>query len=320
VANYLVTGGAGFIGSNLVEALLQQGHTVRVLDNFSTGKRENLAPFHHRIDLLEGDLTVLDDVRRAVQDVEVVFHQGAIPSVPKSIADPLASHEANVTGTLNVLIAAREMGVRRVVFASSSSVYGDQNPHLAKTEAMNPCPISPYGVAKLAAEHYCRVFHAVYGLETVALRYFNVFGPRQDPASMYAAVIPRFITALLAGQPPIIYGDGEQTRDFTYVGNVVQANLLAATAPAEQVAGEVFNVAMGRQTSLNVLVEMLRHIIGSEVSPLYDAPRPGDIRHSRADISKARRCLEYEPHISLDEGLRLTVEWYRDQNEHRSTR
>lgn len=317
MAHYLVTGGAGFIGSNLVEALLEQGHTVRVLDNFSTGKRENLAPFRQRIDLLEGDLTVLGDVRRAVQDVEVVFHQGAIPSVPKSIADPLTSHEANVTGTLNVLIAAREAGVRRVVFASSSSVYGDQNPAAPKDEAMPPRPISPYGVAKLAAEHYCRVFYTVYGLETVALRYFNVFGPRQDPASMYAAVIPRFITALLAGRPPVIYGDGEQTRDFTYVGNVVAANLLAAAAPAERVAGEVFNVAMGGQTSLNELVGMLHQIIGCEVSPIYDAPRPGDIRHSRADISKAQRCLKYKPRISLAEGLRLTVEWYRQQDERR---
>ncbi len=315
MANYLVTGGAGFIGSNLVEALLEQGHAVRVLDNFSTGKRENIAPFRDHIDLLEGDLTVLEDVRRAVQGVEVVFHQGALPSVPKSIADPLASHEANVTGTLNVLIAAREARVRRVVFASSSSVYGDQNPAAPKDETMPPRPISPYGVAKLAAEHYCRVFYAVYGLETVALRYFNVFGPRQDPASMYAAVIPRFITALLAGQPPIIYGDGEQTRDFTYVGNVVAANLLAAAAPAERVAGEVFNVAMGGQTSLNELVRMLCQIIGSEVSPIYDAPRPGDIRHSRADISKAQHCLKYKPRISLAEGLRLTVAWYRQQDE-----
>ncbi len=314
MANYLVTGGAGFIGSNLVEALLARGHTVRVLDNFSTGRRENLAGFAGRIDLIEGDLAALDDVRRAVQGVEVVLHQGAIPSVPRSIEDPLASNAANTTGTLNVLVAARDAGVRRVVYASSSSVYGDQDMARPKVETMIPCPISPYGVAKLSAEHYCQVFYTVYGLETVALRYFNVFGPRQDPASMYAAVIPRFITALQRGDPPTIYGDGEQTRDFTYVGNVVSGNLLAADAPAERAAGEVFNLAAGQQTSLNTLVEMLHELTGQRVEPFYDAPRPGDIRHSLADIGKARERLGYEPHIGFLEGLRLTVDWYREQH------
>jgi len=313
VTNYLVTGGAGFIGSNLVEALLAQGHNVRVLDNFSTGKRENLSAFEGRIDLIEGDLRVLDDVRRAVRDVEVVLHHGALPSVPKSVEDPLGSNDANVTGTLHVLVASRDAGVRRVVFASSSSIYGDQEPEAAKIETMLPQPISPYGVAKLAAEKYCQVFYYAYGLETVSLRYFNVFGPRQDPNSMYAAVIPRFITALLRNEPPTIFGDGEQTRDFTYVGNVIAANLLAANAPAERVAGEVFNLAAGGQTSLNTLVKMLQEITGNPISPIYEAPRPGDIKHSRADISRAEKLMGYHPDISLMEGLRLTVEWYRQR-------
>ncbi|HEC22221.1 MAG TPA: SDR family oxidoreductase [Chloroflexi bacterium] len=314
MANYLVTGGAGFIGSNLVETLLEQGHTVRVLDNFSTGKRENLSAFIERIDLIEGDLRNLDDVRRAVEDIEVVFHEGAVPSVPKSIEDPLGANESGVNGTLNVLVAARDAGVRRVIFASSSSIYGDQDPDLPKVETMSPRPISPYAVSKLAAEKYCQVFYHVYGLETVSLRYFNVFGPRQDPTSMYAAVIPRFITAMLRGDPPTIYGDGEQTRDFTYVGNVVAGNLLAASAPAERVAGEVFNLATGGQVSLNQLVEMLQEIMACNVAPVYTDPRPGDIKHSRADINKARRLMSYQPQIPFLEGLRRTVEWYRNNH------
>lgn len=314
MTNCLVTGGAGFIGSNLVAALLERDHAVRVLDNFSTGKRENVAPFLDRIDLIEGDLTHMADVERAVQDIDVVFHQAAIPSVPRSVSDPLACHEANTTGTLNILIAARDAKVRRLVYASSSSIYGDQNTAKAKVETMAPQPISPYGAAKLSAEHYCQVFYTVYGLETVALRYFNVFGPHQDPASMYAAVIPRFITALLRGEPPTIYGDGEQTRDFTYVGNVVTGNLLAAEAPADRAAGRVFNVAAGQQTSLNELVRLLQDLTGQAVEPVYTAPRPGDIRHSLADISKARHMLGYEPNISFLEGLRQTVDWYRDRH------
>lgn len=314
MTNCLVTGGAGFIGSNLVAALLERDHAVRVLDNFSTGKRENVTPFLDRIDLIEGDLTYMADVERAVQDIDVVFHQAAIPSVPRSVSDPLACHEANTTGTLNILIAARDAKVRRLVYASSSSVYGDQNTAKAKVETMAPQPISPYGAAKLSAEHYCQVFYTVYGLETVALRYFNVFGPRQDPASMYAAVIPRFITALLRGEPPTIYGDGEQTRDFTYVGNVVTGNLLAAEAPADRAAGRVFNVAAGQQMSLNELVRLLQDLTGQAVEPVYTAPRPGDIRHSLADISKARHMLGYEPNVSFLEGLRQTVDWYRDRH------
>ncbi len=313
MANYLVTGGAGFIGSNLVDALLEQGHAVRVIDNFATGKRENLAHVRDRIDLLEGDLTVLDDVRRAVDGIDVVLHHGAIPSVPKSVADPLTSNAANVTGTLHVLVAARDAGVRRVVYASSSSVYGDQDASRPKVETMTPMPISPYAVSKLAAEQYCQVFYAVYGLETVALRYFNVFGRRQDPASMYAAVVPKFVTFMLRGEQPTIYGDGEQTRDFTYIGNVVAGNLLAAGAPAGQVAGEVFNLAAGGQTSLNELVDMLNEISGHDIGPIYADPRPGDIKHSRSDIAKARARMGYEPHISLLDGLRHTVDWYREQ-------
>jgi len=314
MAHYLVTGGAGFIGSNLVGALLEQGHTVRVLDNFSTGKRENLAPYGSRVEVIEGDLTDLDAVRRAVQGVDVVLHQGALASVPRSIEDPISSNEANVKGTLHVLLAAKDAGVKRVVYASSSSVYGDQAVTEPKVETMTPQPISPYAVSKLSGEQYCQVFYEVYGLETVSLRYFNVFGPRQDPHSEYAAVIPKFITCMLEGQRPTIFGDGEQTRDFTYIGNVIKGNLLAATAPAERVAGQVFNMATGAQISLNGLVEMLQEITGQNLAPVYAPPRTGDIKHSRADIEKARRLLGYEPEVSFLEGLRQTVEWYRSRD------
>ncbi len=311
MSHYLVTGGAGFIGSNLVKALLAQGHRVRVLDNFSTGKRSNLQACLEQIDLVEGDLTVLDDVRRAVKGVEFVLHQGAMPSVAKSIDDPLGSNQANVDGTLHVLVAARDAGVRRVVFASSSSIYGDQDPNMPKVETMTPQPISPYAIAKQAAERYCQVFYRVYGLETVALRYFNVFGPFQDPKSMYAAVIPRFATAFLCGEAPTIYGDGEQTRDFTYIENVVNANLLAATSPSDKVCGEVFNAAAGGQTSLNTLVEALQEITGQNVPAIYEEARSGDIKHSRADITKIQRLMGYQARVSLIDGLRATVEWYR---------
>jgi UDP-glucose 4-epimerase len=305
-----VTGGAGFIGSNLVAALLEERHQVRVIDNFSTGKRENLNEFLVSIDLFEGDLTRLDDVRHAVRGMEVVLHHGAIPSVPRSVENPLESNDANVNATLNVLVASRDAGVRRVVFASSSAIYGDQDPEIAKVETMLSAPISPYGVAKMASEAYCQVFHKCYGLETVALRYFNVFGPRQDPKSMYAAVIPRFITAMLRGEQPTIYGDGEQTRDFTYVGNVIAGNILASTAPAERVAGQVFNLAAGGQTSLNQLIDILQEITGCNIDPLYTEARAGDIKFSQADISKARERMDYSPKISFLEGVRRTVEWY----------
>jgi nucleoside-diphosphate-sugar epimerase len=311
VSNYLVTGGGGFIGSNLVEALLERGHAVRVLDNFSTGKRENLQALKDKINLIEGDLTQLEDVRCAVEDMDIVLHHGAIASVPRSIEDPIGCNAANVNATLNVLVASHDAHVKRVVFASSSSIYGNQDPEAPKVETMLPKPISPYGVAKMAAESYCQVFYEVYGLETVALRYFNVFGPRQDPQSMYAAAIPRFITALLRGEAPTIYGDGEQTRDFTYVGNVIAGNLRAAEAPANKVAGQIFNLAAGGQTSLNDLVDVLHEVIGSDVKPDYVAARAGDIKHSKADIKKAEQQMGYTPEVSFLEGIRQTVDWYR---------
>lgn len=313
VSNYLVTGGAGFIGSNLVGALLDRGHAVRVLDNFSTGKHENLASYVGKIDVIEGDLTNLDDVCRATADMDVVLHHGALASVPRSVEDPIGSNAANVNATLHVLVAARDAGVKRVIFASSSSIYGDQEPETPKVETMLPKPISPYGVAKLAAESYCQVFHEVYGLETVALRYFNVFGPRQDPKGQYAAVIPLFIAALLRGDSPTIYGDGEQTRDFTYIENVIAGNLLAATAPAERVAGQVFNMAAGGQTSLNDLVDVLHEVMGLNIPAKYVDPRPGDIKFSKADISKAKERMGYQPQVSFLEGIRHTVEFYRTQ-------
>lgn len=314
MSNYLVTGGGGFIGSNLVEALLERGHAVRVLDNFSTGKRENLQALKDKINLIEGDLTQLEDVRCAVEDMDIVLHHGAIASVPRSVEDPIGCNAANVNATLNVLVASHDAHVKRVVFASSSSIYGDQDPEAPKVETMLPKPISPYGVAKMAAESYCQVFYQVYGLETVALRYFNVFGPRQDPQSMYAAVIPRFITALLHGEAPTIYGDGEQTRDFTYVGNVIAGNLRAAEAPANMVAGQIFNLAAGGQTSLNDLVDVLHEVIGSNVKPDYVAARAGDIKHSKADIKKAEQQMGYTPENSFLEGIRQTVDWYRKRS------
>ena len=303
----LVTGGGGFIGSHLAERLLNEGHEVRVLDNFATGRRENLLPFVDGIELVEGDMQSYERVHNAVRDCEVVLHLGALPSVPRSVQDPLTSNATNVTGTLNVLLAARDAGVRRVVYASSSSVYG-ANPELPKREDLAPMPISPYAVAKLAGEGYCRSFYEVWGLETVALRYFNVFGPRQDPLSQYAAVIPNFITALADGRQPVVYGDGEQSRDFTYVGNVVEGNVLAMSA--EGVAGKLFNVAAGDRTSLNQLLEHLKELIGAGVEARYEDPRPGEVKHSQADVSAAERDLGYRPQVSVEEGLRLTFDWF----------
>ncbi len=308
---YLVTGGAGFIGSNIAEQLVKQGATVRVADNFSTGRRENLRAFGDRIELLEGDLAELDFARHAARGVDYVLHQAAIPSVPRSIADPLETNRAGVIATLNVLTAAKESGAKRLVFASSSSIYGEAVAG-AKHEGMRLAPLSPYGVSKLAAEAYCMAFHTVYGFETAALRYFNVFGPRQDPTSEYSAVIPKFITAILAGKQPTIYGDGEQTRDFTFVGNVVAANLHALTAP--NAAGQFFNIAMGQGTSLNQLVDMLNELIGTNIPARYVPPRTGDIKHSTADVSKIRGVLGFAPQISLIDGLKQTVAWYRDGN------
>ena len=304
----LVTGGGGFIGSHVVDRLLRDAHDVRVLDNFATGRRENLLGVMDDIELVEGDLQSYERVHNAVSGCEMVLHQGALPSVPRSVQDPLTSSATNVTGTLNVLLAARDAGVRRVIYASSSSIYG-ANPELPKHERLLPQPISPYAVAKLAGEGFCRSFYEVWGLETVALRYFNVFGPRQDPMSQYAAVIPNFINALADGRQPVVYGDGEQSRDFTYVGNVVEGNVLAMTA--DGVAGKVFNVAAGDRTSLNQLLEYLKGLIGAGVEARYDHPRPGDVRHSQADVSAAERELGFRPHVSVEEGLRLTLDWFR---------
>jgi len=300
----LITGGGGFIGSHLAERLCRASQPVRVLDNFSTGRRSNLAPFQDAVELVEGDMTSYERVHRAVRGCEIVFAIAALPSVPRSIQDPLTSHAANVTGLLNVLLAARDEGVRRVIFASSSSVYGS-NPDLPKHEDARPMPISPYAVAKLAGEGYCRSFGEVYGLHTTAIRYFNVFGPRQDPQSQYAAVIPKFIQALHRGERPVVYGDGEQSRDFTYVDNVIDANLLAMDADLPP--GRVFNVACGERVTLSKVAAELRELMGTSIEPIYADPRPGDIRHSLADISKAREELGYEPSVGFREGLSRTI-------------
>jgi nucleoside-diphosphate-sugar epimerase len=307
---YLVTGGAGFIGSNIVEELLTKGARVRVIDNFATGKRENLDPFKSRIDFREVDICDLESLKTAVRGADFVLHQAAIPSVAKSVLDPITSHNADLTGTLHVLWAAKEAGVKRVVYAASSSAYGD-SPQLPKQEDMPSKAISPYGLMKYVGEEYCRLFTQLYGVETVSLRYFNVFGPRQDPSSQYSGVLSRFITAMLAGERPVIYGDGEQSRDFTYVSNVVQGNLLACHAP--KAAGQMYNLACGRSINLNEVVSLLNQILGTNLKPVYEAPRVGDIRHSLAEISRAAHDLNYSPAIQFEEGLRMTVEWYRQQ-------
>jgi UDP-glucose 4-epimerase len=303
----LVTGGAGFIGSNLVRALLARGDDVRVLDNFSTGNRANLAGLGRDVELVEGELRSYERVHNAVRGVELVFHLGALGSVPRSVQDPLTSGAVNVEGTLNVLLAARDEGVRRVIFASSSSIYGNQ-PELPLREAMSPDPISPYGVAKLAAERYCVSFTRVYSsFETVVLRYFNVFGPRQDPRSQYAAVVPLFVTAIAAGKPVTIFDDGEQSRDFTYIDNVVAANLLAADA--DGVSGWIFNISSGAPATVNELAETIGRLLDKPVERRYLPARPGDLRNSWADVSEARAVLGFEPSVSLDEGLRRTAEF-----------
>jgi UDP-glucose 4-epimerase len=307
MAECLVTGGAGFIGSHLVEALVRRGDSVRVLDNLSTGRLENLSAVRDQIELIEADLGDLDAVRAATRDVEVVFHQGALASVPRSVADPLATHHACATGTLHVLMAAWEAGVRRVVYAASSSAYG-KSERLPKRETDPTLPLSPYAVAKLAGEQYCAAFSIVHGLETVRLRYFNVFGPRQPPDSPYAAVIPLFIRAMLAGRSPVIHGDGQQSRDFTFVEDVVQANLRAADAPG--VSGKVYNIACSGRTSLLELVAKINFLLGTDIAPIHDGPRPGDVRHSQADITLARNELGYSPVYDLDAGLRRCILYY----------
>jgi UDP-glucose 4-epimerase len=303
----LVTGGAGFIGSHLVEALLARGRKVRVLDNFSTGDPANLATVRDEVEVIDADVTDRAALARAVRDVDQVFHQAALASVPRSVADPAATHEACATGTLNVLLAARDARVRRVVYAASSSAYGNSE-RLPKREGDPTAPLSPYAVAKLAGEHYCAAFSEVYGLETVRLRYFNVFGPRQSPDSPYAAVIPLFLRAMLAGRSPLIHGDGQQSRDFTFVEDVIQANLLAAEAPG--VSGRVYNVACGRRTSLLELVATINTLLRTDIAPTHDAPRPGDVRHSQADVSRAGADLGYRPRTDIVSGVRRCIEHF----------
>ncbi len=312
MANVLVTGGAGFIGSNLTEALLKRGCFVRVLDDFSTGKKKNLVydKKYPSIEIIEGDIRDLSACQKAAKGMEYVFHQAALPSVQRSVEDPETSNAVNVGGTLNILLAAREEKAKRVIYASSSSVYGD-TPTLPKHEEMPSNPLSPYALQKYIGEQYCRLFYQLYGLETISLRYFNIFGPKQDPNSIYSAVIPKFIDALLQGRPPIIFGDGEQSRDFTYIENVVQANLLAMSA--EHLHGEAINIACGVRTSLNQLLNGLKGILGSKLSPLYQEPRQGDVRHSLADIRKGKEIINYEPTVGIETGLEKTVDFFQGQ-------
>jgi UDP-N-acetylglucosamine/UDP-N-acetyl-alpha-D-glucosaminouronate 4-epimerase len=313
MALHLITGIAGFIGSSIARALLEKGEQVRGIDNLSTGNRENIQEIEHRIDFRKADLLDLDAMKAACHDVECVYHQAAIPSVPKSVLDPLGSNQANVDGTVNLLIAARDAKVRRVIYAGSSSAYGD-TPTLPKREDMTPNPISPYAVAKLASEYYMISFYRCYGLETVSLRYFNIFGPRQDPTSPYSGVLAKFITQMLRGEQPTIFGDGSQSRDFTYIENAVSANLLAAQAPAAKVAGLVFNVATATRVDLNQTFELLKKMTGYTGNVKYAPEREGDIKHSLADISLATKALGYRPKVSFEEGLQRTVEWYQGQS------
>jgi nucleoside-diphosphate-sugar epimerase len=307
MATYLVTGGAGFIGSHLAEELVRRGEIVRVVDSLITGKRQNLQHLP-AVEFLEGDLADLAVARRAVQGMDYVLHQAAIPSVPRSVQDPITSNRANIDASLNILVASRDAGVKRVVYAGSSSAYGN-TPTLPKVETMPTAPLSPYALQKLVAEQYCQMFTELYGLETVTIRYFNVFGPRQDPSSPYSGVISLFISALCEGKSPRIYGDGEQTRDFTYVANVVDGVLRACHA--EAASGEVINVATGGRISLNQLFRTVRDLVGGSIDPVYEAVRAGDVRDSQADISKARRILGYEPAVRFEDGLEKTVSWYR---------
>ena len=310
MGSYLVTGGAGFIGSHLAEELVRRGEKVRVLDNFLTGRRENLADFRAKIDLAEGDVRSLEICRRAAEGMDFVLHQAALPSVPRSVQDPLLSNEINIGGTLNMLRAAQETGVKRFIFASSSSVYGGDE-RLPKREGNEGPPLSPYAVTKVAAEKYCLVFNRIFGLPTVCLRYFNIFGPRQDPASQYAAVVPLFIRLCLEGRPPKIFGDGRQSRDFTYVANVVEANLLACQAA--EAPGGVYNIGSGGQVTVNELAAAIKDITGARVEPVNERPRPGDILHSWADIGRAAEVLGYRPAIGFREGLERTVRWYKER-------
>jgi nucleoside-diphosphate-sugar epimerase len=306
----LVTGGAGFIGSHLVEGLLARDYKVRVLDNFATGKRENLASVLTQIELLEGSVANLTTARSAMRNVDVVFHQAALPSVPRSVKNPLESNEVNITGTLNILLAARDAGVKRVVYAASSAAYGNQ-PTLPKVETMTSDPLSPYAIGKLAGEMYARAFTQLYDLSTISLRYFNVFGPRQDPTTQYAGVIAKFMTCAIEGKPYPVYGDGEQSRDFTYVENVVNANILAAERPIE--GAPLINIAYGERTTLNRIIRLLNELTGQNLPAQYGPERAGDVRHSHADVTLAGKLLGYEPMVNVREGLKRTLEWYRKQ-------
>ncbi len=304
---YLVTGGAGFIGSNITEELLKRGETVRILDNFSTGRRENINHLLEKIELIEGDLRNYELIKKITSDVDYIIHQAALPSVFRSIQEPLLVNEVNIGGTLNVLFAAKENKVKRVVYASSSSVYGD-TPVLPKKEDFKPSPLSPYALTKLTGEYYCKIFHNVYGLETVSLRYFNVFGPHQDPSSEYSAVIPKFISIIMKGESPTVYGDGLQTRDFSYVDNVVVANINSCVAP--DAAGKTFNIACGERISLIQLLKEINDILNTKIPPVFTEARKGDVKHSLADISSARQMLNYNPVVKFNEGLKKTIEWF----------
>ncbi len=304
---YLVTGGAGFIGSHLVERLVKDGCRVRVLDNFVTGKHENLAPFADRIELIEGDMADLAVCQRACRGIRVVLHEAALPSVPKSVADPVASHRSNIDGTFNMLVAANDAKVQRFIYAGSSSAYGESET-LPKVESMTPSPLSPYAVQKLTGEYYCTAFARCYGLQTLTIRYFNVFGPRQDPESQYAAAIPAFITAIAENRPPTVYGDGEQTRDFTYIENIIEANLLAVKA--RQTRGEVINVACGESISINAIIKEINAVMGKNIRPNYVASRPGDIKHSWADITLASKVIGFKPIVAFRDGLHKAIDWY----------
>ena len=310
MAKYLVTGGAGFIGCNLVRYILERGHDVVVVDNFSTGKRQNVADFIDKVEFIEGDIRDRAVMDRAVKGVTAIFHEAALGSVPRSVEDPQTSHDVNVNGTLTVLESARAAGVKRIIFAASSSAYGDQE-ESPKHEGMPPRPISPYAASKVACEGYMRAYAACYGLETLSLRYFNVFGAYQDPEGPYAAVIPAFISRILRGQRPIVFGDGEQSRDFCYIDNVCKANWLAANAPSERCDGTVLNIACNASTTLNEILALLRELLNTNIEAEYTDPRPGDVKHSLADVSLAKKVIGYEPEVFFAEGLRKAIDWYK---------
>ncbi|MBC8358482.1 MAG: SDR family oxidoreductase [Candidatus Aminicenantes bacterium] len=309
MSKYLVTGGAGFIGSHITEELVKRGHAVRIVDNFLTGKRENINSFLDKIELIEGDIRDSEVCARAAEGVDFVLHQAALPSVPRSVKDPVTTNDINIKGTLNLLLASRDAKAKKFVFASSSSVYGD-DPRLPKKEGTEGTPLSPYAISKRGGEMYCLVFSQIFNLSTICLRYFNIFGPRQDPFSQYAAVIPNFITKMIKEEKPVIFGDGEQSRDFTYVANVVEANILAAET--QDISGEIFNIACGERTTVNSLAAKTSEILKKEIPPTYCEPRPGDVKHSFADVSKAQKILKYKPAVQFDKGLEETIRWYRE--------